>query len=125
VFRVPVKIVLFLFTLVNAGVLVRGYGSGTWAILWGALAGRPVGILMSVGLAMAAGLHLPSDLGWRELIVVACAASVGFVFALFYASATFPVGPILAELKTGALLTIAGGLIAVIIARLLRVGRFA
>jgi NhaA family Na+:H+ antiporter len=125
VFRVPVQIVLFLFALVNAGVLVRSYGMGTWAVLWGALAGRPIGILVSVGLAVAAGLHLPSDLGWRELIVVACAASVGFVFALFYATATFAVGPVLNELKTGALLTIAGGVIAVAVARLLRVGRFA
>jgi NhaA family Na+:H+ antiporter len=125
VFREPVQLVLFLFALVNAGVLVRGYGTGTWAILTGALVGRPLGMLASVGLAVAAGLHLPADVSWRALIVVACAASVGFAFALFYATATFAVGPVLAELKTGALLTIAGAVIALVIARLLRVGRFA
>jgi NhaA family Na+:H+ antiporter len=125
VFREPVQIVLFLFALVNAGVLVRGYGTGTWAVLTGALVGRPIGTLVSVGLAVAAGLHLPAEVNWRALIVVACAASVGFAFALFYATATFAVGPVLTELKTGALLTIGGAVVALAIARLLRVGRFA
>jgi NhaA family Na+:H+ antiporter len=125
VFRVPVQIVLFLFALVNAGVLLRGYDTGTWAVLWGSLVGRPIGILISVGLAVAGGLHLPAGVTWRALIVLACAASVGFAFSLFCATATFPVGPVLGELKTGALMTVAGIGIALIVARLLRVGRFA
>jgi NhaA family Na+:H+ antiporter len=125
VFRVPVQIVVFLFALVNAGVLLRGYGTGSWAVLWGALVGRPIGTLASVGLAVAVGFHLPQGVSWRALIVIAVAASVGFVFALFYATATFPIGPVLQELKIGALLTVVAGAIAAILARLLRVGRFA
>jgi hypothetical protein len=35
-----------------------------------------------------------------------------------------PLGPVLLEMKMGALLTILGGLLAFIVARLLRVGRF-
>jgi hypothetical protein len=52
-------------------------------------------------------------------------ASIGLVFALFFATAVMPPGPVLLEMKMGALVTIAGGGLAVAVARLLRVGRFA
>jgi Na+:H+ antiporter, NhaA family len=125
VFRIPVQIVLFLFALVNAGVLATNYGTGSWAVLIGALIGRPLGVIVSVWLACLAGLRLPARVGWPMLIVIACASSIGFVFALFYATATVPVGPVLGELKTGALLTAGGAGLAIGVARLLRVGRFA
>jgi NhaA family Na+:H+ antiporter len=120
-----VQVVLFLFGLVNAGVLLTGHDTGTWAILTAALVGRPLGILAAVGLALSAGLHLPRRLGWRELIVVACATSSGFTFALFFASGVLPVGAVLQQIKLGALATAAGALLVVAAARLLRVGRFA
>lgn len=125
VFRYPVQVVAFLFGLVNGGVLMRGFGSGTWAVLAAALVGRPAGILAAIGLALAAGLQLPRRLGWREMIVVAFAASSGFTFALFFAGAVIPLGPTLIQVKIGALATIAGTLLALAAARLLRVGRFA
>jgi NhaA family Na+:H+ antiporter len=124
-FRYPVQLVAFLFGLVNGGVLIRGFGSGTWALLAAALVGRPAGIVVAVGLALAAGLQFPRRLGWREMIVVALAASSGFTFALFFAAAVVPIGPSLLETRTGALATAAGTLLALAAARLLRVGRFA
>src|SRR5688572_4142150 len=101
----PVQAVLFLFGLVNAGVLLSGYGTGTWALLAAAVIGKPIGILAAIGLGVALGLHLPLRLHWRDLVVVALATSGGFAFALFFATAVFPVGPILAELKIGAVAT--------------------
>ena len=56
---------------------------------------------------------------------VALAASVGFTFSLFFATTLLPAGPLLAELKLGALLTPVGILLAWLAAWLLRVGRFA
>ena len=56
--------------------------------------------------------------------LVAFAASAGFTFALFFATAVFPVGPILTQTKMGALATIAGALLTLAAARVLRVGRF-
>ena len=44
---------LLLFGLVNAGVLLSGYGNGTWATLLGSLLGRTLGIL--AGFTAAAG----------------------------------------------------------------------
>jgi NhaA family Na+:H+ antiporter len=119
------QIALFLFGLVNAGVMLTGYGTGTWATLLALIGGRTVGILIGVWLAVAVGLHLPAPLRMREMTVVATAASVGFTFSLFFATTLLPAGPLLAELKLGALLTPVGILLAWLAARLLRVGRFA
>ena len=117
--------ILFLFGLVNGGVLFRGYDTGTWALLLGALVGRPLGILTAVGVAVAAGWHLPRGLGWRQLVVAAMACSSGFTFALFFATGILSTGPLLAQLTIGALGTAAGSLLTIGAARLFRVGRFA
>ena len=87
--------------------------------------GRVLGIVVTVGLAVAAGLHPPRHVGWRELVVVAAIASLGFVFALFISTAVMPPGPLLLELKMGALLTLGGVVLAVAAAAALGVGRFA
>jgi NhaA family Na+:H+ antiporter len=122
--RFPVEVVLFFFGLVNAGVPIYGLELGTWAIPIAAL-GRPIGIIVAAGLAIAAGLHLPRHVGWKELVVLAAASSIGLVFALFFSTAVMPPGPVLLEMKMGALLTIAGGALAFALAGVLRVGRFA
>jgi NhaA family Na+:H+ antiporter len=121
---VPVEGVLLMFGLVNAGVPLHGLEEGMWAIPIAAL-GRPFAIVAAAGVAIAAGLHLPLRVGWRELVVVGCTATVGLVFALFFATAVMPLGTLLLEMKMGALITIAGGGLAFAVARLLRVGRFA
>jgi NhaA family Na+:H+ antiporter len=122
--QLPVEGVLLFFGLVNAGVPLHGLEEGMWAIPIAAL-GRPIGILVAAGLAIAAGLHLPLRVGWRELVVVGCTATIGLVFALFFATAVMPLGTLLLELKMGALITIAGGALAFAAALVLGVGRFA
>jgi NhaA family Na+:H+ antiporter len=122
--ELPVEGVLLLFGLANAGVPIHGLEEGLWAIPIAAL-GRPFGIVAAAGVAIAVGLHLPLRVGWRELIVIGCAATIGLVFALFFAVAVMPLGVLLLQLKLGALVTIAGGVLAFIVARVLRVGRFA
>jgi NhaA family Na+:H+ antiporter len=117
--------VLFLFGLVNAGVLMTAYDTGTWAVLAAALVGRPGGIVIAVGMAVAAGWHLPRPMTWRDLVVVALATSCGFTFALFVATSLLPMGGVLTQIKAGALATASGALAPVLAARLLRVGRFA
>ena len=124
VFRYPVQVVVFFFGLVNGGVVLTGTMPGSWAVLTAALVGRPIGILAAVMLGGLAGLRLPENLHWREMIVVSLAASAGFTFALFFATSIMPPGPLLNELKLGAISTAAGALLAVAVARLLHVGRF-
>jgi NhaA family Na+:H+ antiporter len=119
------QVVLFLFGLVNAGVLLRGADTGTSAVLIAALVGRPLGVLGGVALGVALGLHLPASLRWREVIVIALATTSGFTFALFAATSLLPLGAVLTQIKVGALATAAGALVTLGAARLLRVGRFA
>jgi Na+:H+ antiporter, NhaA family len=123
VWHYHVQIALLLFGLVNAGVMLTGYGEGTEATVIAAL-GRTAGILLAVAAALAVGLHLPAALSWRELLVVSLAASIGITFSLYFALAIFPAGPVLAELKLGALLTAAALPLAFAAAWFLRVGRF-
>jgi NhaA family Na+:H+ antiporter len=123
--KVPVQVVLFFFGLVNAGVPLRMYGDGTWAVLFAIVAGKPVGIGIAVAIAVAAGLRLPARFGWRDVVVVGCAAGIGFTVALFFATAAFPAGPLLDETKLGALLSVSAALLTLAAAALLKVGRFA
>jgi len=71
-----------------------------------------------------AGLHLPSRLGWRELVVVGFTVAIGFSVGLFFCAALLPPGQLLAESSMGVLLTLAAAPLAFLAARLLRVGRF-
>ena len=120
-----VQVVMFFFGLVNGGVLLKAYATGTWATLVAALLGRPIGILVAVAVALMAGLELPRGLRWRNLVVVALATSTGFTFALVCATTLLPIGAVLDQIKFGALLTVAGALAAFGVARVLHVGRFA
>jgi NhaA family Na+:H+ antiporter len=124
VLQYPVHGLAFLFGLVNTGVLLRGFGTGTWAVLAASLAGRPLGILAAVLLAVTAGLPLPRGAGWKDLIVIALVAAPGFAFGLFLATAVFPDGPLLMETKIGAIATIVAVPLALAAAGLLRVGLF-
>jgi Na+:H+ antiporter, NhaA family len=119
------KIVLFLFGLVNAGVVLNGYDTGTWAMITARLAGRPIGMLAAIGVAFLAGLHLPRHIGWREILVIALATSSGFSIALFFATGLFGPGPLLAQVKLGVLGSAAGAFLAFGAARLLKVGKYA
>ena len=125
VFKYTVQVVLLFYGLVNGGVVIGGEMPGAWAVLLAALVGRPAGILAAIALALAAGLRLPLRLHWRELIVMSLAASAGFTFALFFAASVIPAGPLLNELKLGALSTAVSAVLAFAAARLLHVGRFA
>jgi Na+:H+ antiporter, NhaA family len=120
-----VQPIVFLFALVNAGVPIRGYDTGTWAMLIAAVVGRPLGMLLAVGAGLAVGLHLPRHLGVRELLVIALATSSGFSLALFFATGLLATGPVLAAIKVGVLLSASGALLAFAAARVLKVGRFA
>jgi NhaA family Na+:H+ antiporter len=122
--RFPAQLALFLFGVVNAGVIVRSVEPGVWALPLAVLVARPLGLLIGVAVGKAARLHLPADVGWRELLVIGVAASGGFAMALFFATATVGAGSVLAELKVGALISAVLALAAIPLASALHVGRF-
>jgi NhaA family Na+:H+ antiporter len=122
--KYPFHAVLFLFGLVNAGVMLTAYGTGTWAVVAASAIGKPVGLLLGVRLGVAAGLPMPRGLHVRDLVVVALTTIGGFAFALYFATATYPLGPAQAELKMGAILSGLGVMLAIATAWRLGVGRF-
>ena len=122
--RHPAQVALLLFGFVTGGVLVGALDYGTLALPAAVLVGKPLGLLAGVVVARALGLHLPFHVGWREVVVVAFLATIGFTMALFFATVSVGPGAVLSELKVGALLTLAGGLLALAAAWMLHVGRF-
>jgi NhaA family Na+:H+ antiporter len=120
-----VQIVLFLFGLVNGGVMLGDVDTGAMAIGIATLAGRPAGIVAGAAIARLAGLHLPDGMTWRDVIVAALATSAGFTFMLMFAAAALPVGAILTQIKIGTLGTVAGAALTAGIAWALGAGRFA
>jgi NhaA family Na+:H+ antiporter len=114
--KYPVQVVLFFFGLVNAGVVLAGYGTGTWAILLASLVGKPFGLLLGAAAATLVGLHWPRGLHWRDLGVVSLATSGGFATALFFATAIYPVGPIRGEVKLGVIASGIGVLVTLVLA---------
>jgi NhaA family Na+:H+ antiporter len=116
---IPVQIVLFLFGLVNAGVPLHGLEAGVWALPVALFVGRPIGVLIAAEVAVRLGLYRPSDIGWRQLIVIGLVASTGFAMALFFSTGVLSTGPLLLEMKTGALLSGGGVFLAWAAARVL------
>jgi Na+:H+ antiporter, NhaA family len=117
----PVQVVLLFFGLANAGVPFEQVGPGTYFVLAGLLVGKPIGILVFSGAARLIGASLPAGLSLADLVVVGITAAIGFTVSLFFATAAFPAGEMLAETKMGALLSFAAAPLALIASRLLRV----
>lgn len=122
--KLSVQIILFFFGFVNAGVPFTSAGAGTWVVLTAILLGKPIGILTATALSTAAGLHRPKGATWRDVIVLGILAGIGFTVALFFATAAFPRGRLLDETKMGALLSFSAAGLAMIAAKILRVGRW-
>jgi NhaA family Na+:H+ antiporter len=123
--RPPAQVALLLFGFITAGVPLRALDWGALSLPLAILIGKPLGLLIGVAVARVSGFELPRHVGWRELTVVALLATIGFTMALFFATVAIGPGPLLSELKVGALWTVTGALLALAAARLLRVGRFA
>jgi Na+:H+ antiporter, NhaA family len=124
VWKYPVQLALFFFGLVNAGVQLHAFEAGTWGVPIAVIVGKPIGVVVGVGAALAAGLHLPSRIGWRELIVIGLLAAIGFSIGLFICNALLPPGQLRTETGMGVLLGLAGAPLAFLAAWALGVGRF-
>ena len=123
--RYPGQISLFFFGLVNAGVRLQALEQGTLGLPLAVIVGKPIGLFLALIVAIAIGLHLPRGVGWRELIVVGFAATIGFSVGLFFCAALLAPGQLRAEISMGALSTLIAAPLAILSARVLHVGRFA
>jgi NhaA family Na+:H+ antiporter len=121
----PVEVVLGTFGLVNAGVPLGGVGHGTWVVLVAILVGKPLGIAGATWLGRVLSLEIDRGISARDVIVAGLVAGIGFTVALFFATAAFPSGELLEEVKMGALLSFLAAPLSVGLAKALGVGRWA
>jgi NhaA family Na+:H+ antiporter len=119
--RTPVQVILLIFGFANAGVPFEQIGPGTYFVLAGLLLGKPIGVVVFSVVARLGGARLPAGLGIRELLIVGMVASIGFTVSLFFATAAFAEGALLAETKMGALLSFVAAPLAYLAAKLLLV----
>ena len=115
---VPVQFILLAFGLVNAGVTFSSVGSGSWIVLSSLVIGKPLGIVVTTFLAVQIGLRAPGGLSYLHTLVLGVAAGIGFTVALFFATAAFPPGGTLDEVKMGALLSFLAAPLAIVLGRL-------
>jgi Na+:H+ antiporter, NhaA family len=117
----PVEVILGLFGLVNAGVALTSIGAGTWLVLIGLLAGKPLGIGLFCILGRSFGLRFPEHIRWKDIVVIGFAASIGFTVALFVSTVAFGSGENLDAVKMGSLLSFSGILLTIVVARVIGV----
>ncbi len=92
-------VILPIFAFANAGLSFAGMSPGdlahpvTLGVILGLFVGKPIGILLFVGLATALRLvALPSGVTWAQVLGVAFACGIGFTMSLFIAGLAFEHG---------------------------------
>jgi NhaA family Na+:H+ antiporter len=104
--------VMPLFALANAGVALGGISGETseatgiaFGVGLGLVVGKPLGILGFSWLAVRFGFaSLPRGVSWTGVVVVGCAAGIGFTMALFIGALAFKDASMLAIAKLAVLL---------------------
>jgi Na+:H+ antiporter, NhaA family len=119
----PVEIILGLFGLVNAGVAMSSVGSATWLVLAGLLIGKPFGIVLFTWFSeRVLKLEMPKGMDYKDVFVVGTIAAIGFTVALFVSTAAFkPTDLNLPAAKMGALASFVAAILAILLARFLKV----
>ena len=92
-------VILPVFAFANAGLSLTGMSVEylthpvTLGVISGLFVGKPLGILVFVGLAVGLGfVQLPRNVNWTQLLGAACACGIGFTMSLFIAGLAFEHG---------------------------------
>jgi len=91
--------ILPIFAFVNAGLSFSGMSMSdlnhpvTMGVILGLFLGKPVGIMLFVGLTVGLRLvQLPSNVNWMQILGVSFACGIGFTMSLFIAGLAFEHG---------------------------------
>jgi NhaA family Na+:H+ antiporter len=91
--------ILPIFAFANAGLSFSGMSLAdlvhpvTLGVMSGLILGKPLGIMLFIGVAVAIGLvKLPSGINWTQLSGVAFVCGIGFTMSLFIAGLAFEHG---------------------------------
>jgi NhaA family Na+:H+ antiporter len=119
--KIIVDFGLFMFGLANAGVRFTEIGTATWLVFFSLLVGKTCGIFSTAFVGEKLGFPLPNAMKYRELMVAGLIAGIGFTVSLFVAGEAFTDPGIQGAAKMGAILSILAAVIAVILARILKI----
>ncbi len=119
--KIIVDFGLFMFGLTNAGVQVTAICTATWLVLIALLAGKTGGIFSMAYLGQKLGFPLPDKMKYKELLVAALIAGIGFTVALFVAGEAFADPVIQGAAKMGAMLSILAFPLALILSKILKI----
>ncbi len=91
--------ILPIFAFANAGLSLTGISISdlthpiTVGVVTGLVVGKPVGIMMFIGLAISLRIaKLPTGVCWKQVLGVACACGIGFTMSLFISGLAFEHG---------------------------------
>ncbi len=119
--KIIVDFGLFMFGLANAGVRFSGIGTATWLVFLSLLVGKTAGIFSMAYAGEKLGFPLPNAMKYRDLLVAGLVAGIGFTVALFVAGEAFTDPLIQGAAKMGAILSILAAVIAIFLARILKI----
>ena len=120
-FKYFVDIGLFFFGFMNAGVLFGSVNEVTLVIFLSLLLGKLVGIFGLGMLAHALKIRLPQGMSVKDLFIVGIISGLGLTVALFVVGEAYTNPQLVSAGKMGALLSIFCGLIAFVLAKLLKI----
>lgn len=120
--KLPVDIGLFGFGLANAGVELSTMGNPTWAVLFGLVVGKTVGIFGFSMLGHLMGFKLPDGMDAKSLFLAGLTASLGLTVALFVAGVAYTEPTLIGSAKMGALFSALVAPVVLVLAKVLRVG---
>lgn len=120
-----VDIGLFFFAYANAGVELAQIGKMTWLIFASLVIGKTLGVSGLGLIAVKLGFPLPDRMGNRELLMAGFVAALGLTVALFVCGAAFTDAELLGQAKMGALFSGFVGLAAILVGRVVGIGRAA
>ena len=120
-------LILPLFAFFNTGILIVGAHFSLWepealGVMAGLVLGKPLGIFVTVFVAVRLGLaQMSSEISWTQLLGAGSLAGVGFTMSIFIGTASFA-GDQLASVKlailTASLISaLVGSLILILAAR--------
>jgi NhaA family Na+:H+ antiporter len=117
----PLAVVLFLFGLTRGGIDLAAFGPTTLTLLCALWIGKPLGLLVGMGLAVRAfAAPLPVPLGWREIGLVALIVGMGFTVPALSVESVLPGGNMAEAARLGLALSLLAGPMALVLARVSR-----
>ena len=121
-FKLFVDIGLLGFGLSNSGVEIGKIENLTIIILLSLILGKTFGVTLFSNIASKLfKAPLPDGMKQRDLLVAGMVASLGLTVALFVSGQAFPPGAHQSAAKMGALLSVLGGVIAIIMGKILKI----